>query len=115
MKWWLLCAGMLALVSAPPDERVEGWRGRISDSMCGAKHEPMEGVQMTDRECTLATVRGGSKFVFVLDENDAVYQIANQEHKDLVTFAGDPVTLTGVRRDRTLTVETLVKRDSPNR
>ena len=23
---------------------------------------------MTDKECTLATVRGGSKFVFVLDE-----------------------------------------------
>jgi len=54
MKTWVLCPGILALVAAPADERVEGWRGRISDSMCGAKHQPMEGVEMTDRECTLA-------------------------------------------------------------
>jgi len=109
MKMWLLLLGILLLAGQPADEVVDGWRGRISDSMCGAKHQPMEGVPMTDRECTLATVRGGSKFVFVLDENDEVYQIANQDHKDLVTYAGERVKLSGTRHEHTLTVSRLKK------
>lgn len=95
----LLLAGLGA--ASPPDD-VHTWKGRISDSICGLKHEPVEGVPMTDKECTLATVRGGSKFVFVLDEK--VYQIANQDDPDLVTFAGDAVKLTGRVKDKVITV-----------
>ena len=61
---------------------------------------------MTPRECTLATVKGGSKFVFVIDEK--VYAIANQDHPDLVTFAGDAVTLTGRMKDNVITVTKIV-------
>jgi hypothetical protein len=57
---------------------------------------------MTPKECTLATVKGGSRFVFVLDEQ--VYAIANQDHPDLVTFAGDDVKLTGRMKDKIITV-----------
>ena len=90
-------------------EPVQTWTGRISDSMCGVKHEPQEGVTMTDKECTLATVRGGSKFVFVLDEK--VYAIANQDHPDLVTFAGDKVKLTGRMKDKVITVTKIAAAD----
>ena len=83
-------------------DNLQTWTGRISDSVCGVKHEPVEGMPMTDKECTLATVRGGSKFVFVLDEK--VYQIANQDQPDLVTFAGDAVKLTGRMKDKIITV-----------
>ena len=45
------------------------WSGKISDSACGAKHEEAaegQGV-MADRDCTQACIRGGSKYVLVVD------------------------------------------------
>lgn len=96
----ILLLASLGATSAPDD--LQTWKGRISDSVCGVKHEPVEGVPMTDKECTLATVRGGSKFVFVMDET--VYPIANQDQPDLVTFAGDSVKLTGRMKDKVITV-----------
>jgi hypothetical protein len=71
------------------------WSGKISDSACGAKHEEAaegQGV-MADRDCTQACVRGGSKYVLVVD--GTVFQIANQDNKDLSTHAGHAVKLTG--------------------
>jgi cytochrome c-type biogenesis protein CcmH/NrfF len=109
----LVLLAWLVRVDAQPaaasvEQKVDGWIGRISDSACGARHEPMEGVpEMTPKQCTLATVRGGSKFVYVLDENDKVYQIANQDHPDLVTYAGDPVALTGRVKGNVITVTKL--------
>jgi hypothetical protein len=100
---------MMGLGTAGAQDDVQTWKGRISDSICGVKHEPVEGVPMTDKECTLATVRGGSKFVFVMDEK--VYAIANQDQPDLVTFAGDPVKLTGRMKDKVITVTKIVAAD----
>ena len=56
---------LASLGAATQPDDLQTWKGRISDSICGVKHEPAEGQPMTDKECTLATVRGGSKFVFV--------------------------------------------------
>jgi hypothetical protein len=103
----ILLLASLGAASAPDD--VQTWTGRISDSICGVKHEPVEGVAMSDKECTLATVRGGSKFVFVMHEK--VYAIANQDQPDLVTFAGDAVTLTGRMKDNVITVTKIVAPD----
>lgn len=98
--------GLILLFIGPgagaADDNLQTWKGRISDSMCGVKHEPQEGNPMTPKECTLATVKGGSRFVFVLDEQ--VYRIANQDHPDLVTFAGDSVKLMGRMKDKVITV-----------
>ena len=48
------------------------WVGQISDSMCGASHAKMiaehTGAKMTERECALACVKGGGKYVFVSGE-----------------------------------------------
>ncbi len=107
----LLLASLGATAAAPDD--LQTWKGRISDSICGVKHEPVEGVPMTDKECTLATVRGGSKFVFVLDEQ--VYPIANQDQPDLVTFAGDTVKLTGRMKDKVITVTKIEAADKTPR
>src|ERR1022692_4646383 len=80
------------------------WTGQISDSACGAKHE--EGAEgqgkMPDRECTAACVRGGSKYVLVVDGK--VLQIANQDNKDLATHAGHTVKMTGELKGQTITV-----------
>lgn len=70
------------------------WTGQISDSMCGAEHAAMGGGKKVDaHDCTLACVKGGSKFVFVT--GGQVFNIANQGDADLTKHAGHDVKLTG--------------------
>ena len=80
--------------------------GMISDSMCGASHAKMmemhKDAKMTDRDCTLACVKGGGKYVFVADGK--VYKIANQELAALQQHAGESVRLTGNVNGDTVTV-----------
>ena len=105
MKTVLLLSAAL-LVAAPsfstPAEQT--WSGTISDSACGPKHEEAaegQGV-MADRDCTQACIRGGSKYVLVVDGK--VFQIANQDNKDLATHAGHAVKLTGEFKGNAITV-----------
>jgi hypothetical protein len=95
MKKISIALAVLILTAALPSAAEQSWTGKISDSACGAKHEEAaegNGV-MPDRECTQACVRGGSKYVLVVDGK--VLQIANQDNKDLATHAGHTVKLTG--------------------
>jgi hypothetical protein len=63
--------------------------------MCGASHAGMShgGKKTDDRECTLACVKGGSKFVFVSEGK--VYAVENQSFAGLKEHAGHTVKLTG--------------------
>ena len=104
MKIQAVVITALLLTSALPRAAEQTWTGKISDSACGAKHEEAAentGV-MPDRECTQACVRGGSKYVLVVDGK--VLQIANQDNKDLATHAGHAVTVTGELTGQTITV-----------
>jgi hypothetical protein len=80
--------------------------GMISDSMCGASHAKMmemhKDAKMTDRDCTLACVKGGGKFVFV--SGGKVYNVANQKLAALAAHAGETVSLTGNVEGDTITV-----------
>ncbi len=77
--------------------------GVISDSMCGASHAKMtQGKQMTDRDCTLACVRGGGKYIFVA--NGKIYVVSNQNLAALQQYAGRRVSLTGEVKGDTITV-----------
>lgn len=71
--------------------------GMVSDSMCGASHAKMmemhKDAKMTDRDCTLACVKGGGKFVFV--SSGKVYNISNQSLASLTKYAGENVKVTG--------------------
>jgi hypothetical protein len=96
----------LALLAVPalPSAAEQTWSGKISDSACGAKHEEAaegQGV-MADRDCTQACIRGGSKYVLVVDGK--VLQIANQDNKDLATHAGHAVKMTGELKGNAITV-----------
>ena len=93
------------LLAAAPFAAEQSWTGQISDSACGARHEEAaEGAGvMADRDCTQACVRGGSKYVFVVDKKQ-VFQIANQDNKDLATHAGHTVKLTGEIKGNSITV-----------
>jgi hypothetical protein len=72
--------------------------------MCKAKHEETaEGAgSMADHDCTVACVRGGSKYVLIADVK--VLQIANQSFTDLQKFAGQDVTVSGELSGDTLTL-----------
>jgi hypothetical protein len=81
--------------------------GQISDSMCGLSHQKMISghAGMSERDCTLACVKGGGKYVFVSDGK--VYQIANQELGLLQVHAGHTVQLTGDMKGDTITVSNI--------
>ena len=83
--------------------------GQISDSSCGARHSKMAGQQdKSDRDCTLACVKGGSKYVFV--SGGSVYQIDNQTFADLEKRAGQAVEIRGDMKGDTITVSKISKR-----
>jgi hypothetical protein len=94
--------------SLPMFAAEQTWTGQISDSACGAKHEEAAEGQgkMPDRECTAACVRGGSKYVLVVDGvgGGKVLQITNQDNKDLAIHAGHKVKLTGELKAQSITV-----------
>jgi hypothetical protein len=72
------------------------WTGKISDSACGVSHAKMRAAHSdlaSDKDCTLACIKMGSKYVFV--SKGKVFQIQNQNLDDLQTYAGQNVTLTG--------------------
>jgi len=95
MKNLAIAVAAFIAFSALPRAAEQTWTGNISDSACGKKHEEAaegNGV-MPDRECTQACIRGGSKYVLVVDGK--VFAIANQDNKDLATHAGHHVKVTG--------------------
>ena len=84
------------------------WSGKISDSMCGATHKKMEehgSAKISDRDCTLACVKNGGKYVFV--SKGKVYQIANQDYAGLQEHAGHTVKLTGDMSGDNITVSSI--------
>ena len=104
MKTAIILAALFLAAPSSPLAAEPTWTGKISDSACGAKHEEAaenEGV-MPDRDCTQACVRGGSKYVLVVDGK--VLQIANQDNKDLATHAGHLVKMTGEMTGTSITV-----------
>jgi hypothetical protein len=104
MRTAALTFAALLLASTLPRAAEQTWTGNISDSACGKKHEEAgenNGV-MPDRQCTQACVRGGSKYVLVVDGR--VLQIANQDNADLATHAGHTVRMTGELKGNAITV-----------
>jgi hypothetical protein len=104
MKPFLILSALLLATPSLALAAEQTWTGNISDSACGKKHEEAaegNGV-MPDRDCTQACVRGGSKYVLVVDGK--VFQIANQDNKDLATHAGHKVKLTGELKGNEITV-----------
>jgi hypothetical protein len=81
------------------------WTGEISDSACGMTHAKMMAEHKdlkTDRDCTLACVKAGGKYVLVSDGK--VYQIDNQSLPALQQRAGQMVEVTGDLKGDSITV-----------
>jgi hypothetical protein len=69
-----------------------------------AEHKTLK----TDRDCTLACIAAGGKYVFVSDGK--VYNIANQKLAALKQRAGSTVTVTGTMKGDTITVSKIAKK-----
>jgi hypothetical protein len=104
----IVAFGVVVSVSAAPQKPGEQtWKGKISDSNCKEKHPAGEhdGKKMTDADCTGICVKKGAKYVFVSDGK--VYQIANQESKQIASHAGQQVELIGTMKADTITATSL--------
>ena len=106
MKAFISLTAAILFTAGTSFAAEQTWNGQISDSLCGAKHESEsigEGNgKISDQECTVACVKGGSKYVLV--SSGKKYQIANQTHADLAKYAGRTVKLTGEIKDDSITV-----------
>jgi hypothetical protein len=93
----------VCIISASASDQT--WPGKISDSMCGAKHQKMaeHGTNnISDRDCTLACIKNGAQYVFV--SKGKVYKISNHDYAGLQEHAGHIVALTGSPAGDTITV-----------
>ncbi len=89
---------MLVCLTATPAAAQQTFTGRLSDSLCGASHQPKtSALPVTDRECLLVCINAVAKYVLV-DEHNQVIPIANQDAMGLPLYAGRPVTLRGERK-----------------
>jgi hypothetical protein len=66
--------------------------GYISDSSCGLKH--MSGMG-DDKNCTLACVKGGGKFVLADRDHKVLDRLDNTGQEKAREFAGQKVRVTG--------------------
>jgi hypothetical protein len=99
----------LILVAAPAFAATRTMTGKIGDSTCGLKHKTVgeHGTTwMTEAQCTEVCVKGGGTYVFT--SGGKVYQVANQDNKDLAAKAGKTVRLSGDIKGTTITVNNIV-------
>ena len=85
------------------------WVGEISDSACASHHESgAENVPPPPaKECVANCVRGGSKYVLLVDGK--VLQVANQNLPALADLAGSKVKITGELKGDAVTIAKVEK------
>ena len=100
-----ICAAALAMFLGgsvvAQQARSRSFTGEIMDSNCAksGQHNPSMGGA---KECTLACVKGGGKFVLYNPDTKAVYQLDDQSKPE--AFAGAKVKVTGTYDRATKTI-----------
>jgi hypothetical protein len=107
MRRIAICSVVLVLIAglsfaATARAATKTFMGSISDSMCGAKHM-MPG--QSDKDCTLACVKAGSKYVLAEAGSGKVYQLSDQKKPE--QFAGEKVKVTGTLKGDTINVTSI--------
>ncbi len=97
----LLFAGLTGISALAADKTITG---KVSDSMCGAKH------QMTgnDASCTHECVKGGSKYALVVGDKVYTLETTDKAALDkLNELAGASVKVTGEVKGDTIAVKSV--------
>jgi hypothetical protein len=101
----VVALAVVVSVSAATAQKTpeQTWKGKISDSNCKEKHAggEHEGKKVTDTDCTNMCVKKGAKYTFV--SGGKVYQIENQNSKQIAAHAGHEVELTGSMKGDVIT------------
>lgn len=92
---------LAASPAAKPAAAQHRYYGNISDSNCGAHHK----AGMSARDCTLACVKAGAKYVFVY--RGKVLAITNQDDPGLAKYAGEHVRVEGTRSHDAMTIASI--------
>ena len=105
-KFGFTLSALILTASLSPAAFAAGksFTGKVSDSMCGAKH--MEGGD--DASCTRTCVSKGSKYALVV--GDKVYTLETSDKAALATLdkqAGAKVTVMGSEKGDTITVSSV--------
>jgi hypothetical protein len=79
---------------------VQTFSGRITDTMCGARHGMVKG--QTDAECVRACVKNTSS-QYALFDGKSVIRLSDQ--KTPAKFAGQSVKVTGTYDAKTKTIK----------
>lgn len=97
---------MLGVSAGLAAQKSAAFSGEIMDSACAksGSHAAMmkNNPGLTAKECTLACVQHGAKFVLYDAANKKVYQLDNQQKP--AEFAGNRVTVTGTLDKATDTI-----------
>lgn len=105
LKKLAICVATVAMfvggAVAAQQAKSRSFTGEIMDSNCaksGAHNPAMGGA----KECTLACVKGGGKFVLYNTTTKTVYQLDDQKKPE--EFAGEKVKVTGTLDAKTKTI-----------
>ena len=102
VRMGLTVLALAAVLAVRTEAAPQSWTGKISDAMCAGNHNGKDA-----KECTAVCVKGGDKYVLVVDKK--VYQIENQKFADLAKFAGADATVTGeLGKNDTITITKMV-------
>jgi hypothetical protein len=96
---------MLGAMSSSAADRM--WTGKISDSICGAKHNTSAehvGKKMSDREWHFGLRERTQRKICIRQWRQGVYNVANQDFAALQEHAGHTVEFTGEMTGDTITV-----------
>jgi hypothetical protein len=84
---------------------TQTFTGKVSDAMCGAKHE--EGVEPAT--CVRACVKKGAKYALVVGDKVYTLDTSNQAEKDeLDKLAWDQATVKGTANGDTIEVKSVM-------
>lgn len=94
MRFAVLSLALCAALAAAG--QVQTFTGRITDTMCGAKHGMMRG--QSDADCVRTCVRNSSS-QYALYDGKSVLRLSDQ--KTSAKFAGQAVKITGTLNPKT--------------
>jgi len=96
-----ILVGIAAIPALAADTTVSG---KVSDAMCGAKHQ-MAG---NDASCTRTCVKGGSKYALVVGDKVYTLETTDKAALDkLDELAGAPAKVTGEVKGDTIAVKSV--------
>lgn len=100
----LVAGAAISFAGSKSPPRV--FRGEIMDSQCAAMGNHDAGYKMTNtntpKDCTLACVKAGGKFVLYNQARNVAFQLDDQSKPE--AFAGQRVTVTGTYDASTKTI-----------